>query len=265
MTQLLLDYYSGNRQPNFAVFGKAGFKAAYRKFSMQLGPDTEIDIDIKAQRDAGWGIAGTHWCDPSSAPSQWPAQADHFQRQIDLYDPAVLVLDEEQYWMLWSEYWAGKVVSKAPATRIRDNIATIYEIVKRRNDPKPIAHYTARWFTMSYCPILGPWIGDKPAIIADYYFYGRTVGIMPIDADALAELIPDVLADPVATPTGVTNIVMRQFESRLWLDGTAHNYDMNVWLADDALFYDWFQMGPPPPTLEERVTALEQKAHTHGG
>src|SRR3990170_8134771 len=97
MTQLLLDYYSGNRQPNFAVFEKAGFKAAYRKFSMQPGPETEIDIYIKAQRDAGWGIAGTHWCDPSSAPGQWPAQADHFQRQIDLYDPAVLVLDEEQY------------------------------------------------------------------------------------------------------------------------------------------------------------------------
>jgi hypothetical protein len=259
MTILLLDYYSGNRQPNFDVFTAAGFRAGFRKFSMQLGPDGEINIDLAAQKKAGWGIGGYHWCDPSPSATQWPIQADHFQRQIDLYDPAVLMLDEEQYWMKWSEYWAGKVVAKAPPTRIRDNAATIHEIVQRRNAPKPILNYTARWFTISYCPILGPWIGDKPACIADYYFYGKNTGIMQIDAEGLADLIPDVLADPIATPTGVTNIVMRQFESRLWLDGTAHNYDMNVWLKDDALFYEWFRMGPPPPTLEERVTSLENR------
>src|SRR3990172_8305516 len=121
MTQLLLDYYSGNRQPNFAVFEKVGFKAAIRKFSMQLSQDIELDIDIPAQKAAGWGVGAYHWADAIPAPAYWYKQA---------------------------------------------------------------------W-------------------IADYYFYGQNIpNPMHIDAAGLADLIPDILADPINKPTGVTNIVM---------------------------------------------------------
>ena len=260
MTQLLLDYYSGNRQPNFAVFEKAGFRAAIRKFSMQLSQDIELDIDIPAQKAAGWGVGAYHWADPIPAPAYWYKQADHFLRAVDTWKPAVLSLDVEQYWASW---W-DKSQRLAPQ-RILDNAIFLWDYIKARSD-LPLMVYTARWFTNGYCPNLGPWIGDKPAWIADYYFYGQNIpNPMHIDAAGLIDLIPDILADPINKPTGVTNIVMRQFESRLWLDGTAHNFDMNVWLADDALFYEWFGVEPPGPTLEERVTALEQKAHTHGG
>jgi len=262
MTQLLLDYYSGNRQPNFAVFEKAGFKAAIRKFSMQLSQDIELDIDIPAQKAAGWGVGGYHWADPIPAPAYWYKQADHFLRAIDAWKPSVLAVDVEQWWSSWTYKDKLHIL---PANRIVDNANFLNEYLIQRTD-KPIMWYTARWFTNGYCPQLGPWIGNKPAWIADYYFYGSTIpNPMHIDAEGLIDLIPDILADPINKPTGVTNIVMRQFESRIWLDGTAHNYDMNVWLADDALFYEWFGLVPPGPTLEQRVTALEQQAHTHGG
>jgi GH25 family lysozyme M1 (1,4-beta-N-acetylmuramidase) len=258
MTILMLDYYSGNRQPNFAVFGQAGFKAAIRKASMQLSQDIELDIDIPAQKAAGWGVGMYHWCDPIPAPAYWYKQADHFLRAIDKWQPAVLSLDVEQYWASWSDK-----TQKLAASRILDNAGYLWDYIKARTG-LPMMVYTARWFTVGYCPQLGPWIGNKPAWIADYYYYGAGVpSPMHVDAATLAKLIPNIVADPINTPTGVTNIVMRQFESRIWLDGTAHNYDMNVWY-DDALFYDWFKLGPPPKTLEQRVTALEAQAHTHG-
>ncbi len=258
MATLLLDFYSGNRTPNYAVFGKAGFRAAIRKFSMQLSQDIELDIDIPPLRAAGWGLGAYHWCDPIPPPGAWYKQADHFLRAVDKWKPEVLAIDVEQHWASWD----NKTLKLAPQ-RIADNALFIHDYVRARSD-KPILWYTARWFTMGYCPQLGPIIGNKPAWIADYYLYGQNIpNPMHIDAAALTELIADVLADPIATPTGVTNIVMRQFESRLWLDGTAHNYDYNVWLASDKLFYEWFKVSPPEPTLEQRVEILEGKAHVH--
>jgi len=260
MTILLLDYYSSNRQPNFAVFGQAGFKAAFRKFSMQLSQDIELDIDIPAQKAAGWGLGGYHWADPIPAPAAWYKQADHYMRAFDKWQPSVTMIDTEQWWSDWAHQ---DTLHKLAPNRIMDNAAYLWDYIGSRTG-RPMIDYTARWFTAGYCPQLGPWIGNKPACIADYYYYGAGVpSPMHVDAATLAKLIPNIVADPINTPTGVTNIVMRQFESRIWLDGTAHHYDMNVWY-DDALFYDWFQMGPPPPTLEQRVEDLEAKAHTHG-
>ena len=127
MTQLLLDYYSGNRQPNFAVFEKVGFKAAIRKFSMQLSQDIELDIDIPAQKAAGWGVGAYHWADAIPAPAYWYKQADHFLRAVDTWKPAVLSLDVEQYWASW---W-DKSLRLAPQ-RILDNAIFLWDYIKAR-------------------------------------------------------------------------------------------------------------------------------------
>src|SRR3972149_5246445 len=87
MTQLLLDYYSGNRQPNFAVFEKVGFKAAIPSLdveqywaswwdkSLRLAPQRILDNAIflwdyiKARSDLPLMVYTARWFTNGYCPS----------------------------------------------------------------------------------------------------------------------------------------------------------------------------------------------------
>jgi hypothetical protein len=260
-----------------------------RKFSMQLGPDAEIAGDVTAALAAGWEVAGTHWVDPIPAPGEWYRQGDHFLRQADLYDPVAGALDIEQYWAVWQDYWdmlkgkiTGAQVRKLAPNRIRDCSAFLYDYIMQRH-PMPLLPYTARWFTASYSPMLGPWIGDKPSWIADYWDYrqfldpkGRSVPYKRTDVEFSWLVDVFVPSDPINLPTGVTNCVFRQISSRMVLDPCRGvNFDMSQWMKSDDEYMKLFGIvppPPPPPTLEQRMATaehdiieLEQRVTALGG
>jgi hypothetical protein len=64
------------------------------------------------------------------------------------------------------------------------------------------------------------------------------------DLQAIAE---ECKATPGRAPTGVTNVLWRQFSSRIIMPGVNANIDLSVWLGTDEAFYAW--LGVPSPSI----------------
>jgi hypothetical protein len=242
---LMLDFYSGNPQPPYKdLMDKYNFLLFWRKFSMGGGPDTQLEIDIPPMKNAGAFLGGTHWCDPIQ---NWKNQSEYFLNQINKWNPVGLMYDVEQWWNDWDHQ--DKDHKLAPQ-KIIDNTAFIINYVQSRVG-LPYLIYTARWFTMSYCPLLGPWIADKPSLIADYWDYGQFLDYKgravnyTMTSEAFASTIEFLKTDPLAKPTGVINPKGRQFSSRIMLDVCRGvNFDMSNWYGTDESFMTFFNLSP---------------------
>jgi len=268
---LFADVYSGNPMvPYLNLRKNYGFRGLIRKFSMQMGPDTEIAEDLAAARDADWEVvAGYHWADPIA---NWLGQADCFLRMIDLHKPNGIATDIEHYWPRWPRT-AGDI--PLPASRILENAKFLDAYIKQRCD-LPELKYTAKWFTMGYCPQLGPWIADKASWLAYYLdVYGyypigtKSKQAYPLTAEQFAAhlvTVQDIASTRrFAIPTGVTNPKLWQFSSRIILpECRGANYDMSIWLGDEADFRAFFRLSPPQPTIDQRLTNMEVWARTLG-
>jgi GH25 family lysozyme M1 (1,4-beta-N-acetylmuramidase) len=272
-----VDYYSGNGILPFQKLHDAyGITLFFRKFSMGGGPDIWLEKDVPLLRNAGGILGGTHWVDPTQNAKN---QGDYFLYQINKWKPAVLLYDIEQWWAIWGRQNPGKkadgtdIDPHIPSQKILDSTATIVEYVNARAG-LPYLLYTGRWFTISYCPQLGQWIGAQPAMLAsypDYYFLWPPAPAKPArltyrpqDYSLLTPRPVDLLdymarmdTKWMAVPTGVTNVKLWQITSRLVLpECNGDPYDYSRWLGDEADFRSFLRLDPSstpiPPVVDAR-------------
>jgi hypothetical protein len=271
MTIPIFDFYSGNDVPPFtSLHARYGQLLYFRKFSMGGGPDLRIGEDAALIRGNDDLLGGHHWCDPTQNAAR---QADFFLREIERHKPIAIFYDVEQAWP-WKTYAQLDYSKTLPANQILDNVVAIVERVNARAG-LPYLIYTGRWFTIGYCPQLGPWIGAQPAMIAsypDYYFlwpkqekparmpyhlqdYDK---ITPRAASAL-EYLAWMEKSWMAVPTGCTNVKAWQISSRLILPECRVPYDLSRWEGTAEDFRSFLRLEPPaPPVYFGQLPAAEK-------
>lgn len=241
---LIVDYYSGNPDIPYETLMKLyGVKAFIRKFSMGYGEDDwDFENDILRLRMAGGKLLSYIWCDPTTYSGN---QVDFFNSQMDHaqklgVDPIGIMLDVEQAWP-WGADGKLNYSKVLPATQILNNAIAVYEKVKAIYN-LPIIIYTGRWFSLSYCPKLGPWIADKPSIMAYYPDLYKPIGPKPtgytLTYEQEANYFNNIKKETCPTCTGATNVIAQQCTSRMKLHFMPANYDVSVWFGNDPAFPD---------------------------
>lgn len=246
----IIDFYSGNNPPHFKEM------LYIRKVSMGGGPDARVAEDFAAIRSVNGLPAAYHWCDPTQSAVR---QAGFFLDMISKHNPVLIAFDIEQTHP-WRADGRGYDYNADPlkADQIYANARTVVEYVTSRVD-KPYLLYTGRWYTASYCPQLGPWIGNQPAWIAsypDYYFLWPKVDKAqrqpyhladydPINprAKTVEEYLAWMKTEWMAVPTGATNVKAWQITSRLINDGELYPFDLSKWLGDWDDYVKFLRLG----------------------
>lgn len=185
------------------------------------------------------------------------------------------VLDAERWWMAYPQTATSKKIAPGHCNQVT---RTTLQRMKAAKPDKKALLYTAKW----YLPYMTDannnpmdWLGQTDTWVAEYCWSGAK----DLTWENLRAAIPATwkrpsLGNTLAWQFGVANLPMR--------DGKKKNIDVNLWLGDDASFYEYFgaaPVTPPPPVdpepsdpdpdlaaLSAKLAGLEAKFnnHTHG-
>ena len=225
--------------------------------------DNMANAHIAQAKRLGKPYIGYFWSDPTRTIAD---QVALVKRAVDLFKPAAVYLDAEQYWRDWAAYMRQDL-NEAYRTRFTPaQLNSFY--LKNYQATKaaltiPVGNYSADWFVNRYAPDMAKWIYDSPnyweARYLRYYDPNYWITVkrrFPVD---VAEVKVIAGNSPIVRGTA------RQFESYIEIKGltTWHGWhqDWNKF-TDNSFAVMFGQSVPAPPvppvpvpTNQYRVTA----------
>jgi len=256
---------------NFKTLWDSGVRFVILKCSSGSGIDPLFKQHMgEAEAAPDMVIGAYHWADPTvNDVSQAKMALD-----VVNYYPRInfICADAEQWWADWVMW--GKMlrnecrpedVPKLTGQRMSDNAKNILEYWSKNTSIKPFL-YTAKWYADYYAPLMSTWINQYPLWVATY----PTVGRMPLTWNQIIETMPPPGTTPYM-PRGSTNWTIWQWTDRIKAPGVYADVketiisavDGNVFNGNKVQFEQMFKL-EHTPTLDERVTKLEDLAVEHG-
>ena len=217
-----------------------------------LSIDNMANAHIEQAKRLGIPYVGYWWADPTR---QIPDILQVISRAVDIFQPAGLYLDAEQYWRDWGAYMRQDLVA-AYATRFTPSQLNIF-YSNFYNQTKsalkiPVGNYSADWFVNKYAPDMAKWIYTSPhyweARYARYYnqsYWSTVTKRFPLEISEIPKI-----ADMLPIVRGGA----RQFESYVEIKGLSlwHGWHQDWNRFTDESFYTMFgQPGTQPPTPPE--------------
>src|SRR5512146_1812448 len=132
---------------------------------------TATDNHMAQARTANVPLVGEYFWDDPTQTAQ--AQIDCFAADVREHNPDFIMLDVEQYWAYWQQFWdylAGKItqamiVRKSP-TAISDHAWFVLSGLKKLFPNLTVGLYTGTWFVNTYAQPMISWMGSYPLWMA---------------------------------------------------------------------------------------------------
>ena len=231
-----------------------------------LNKDTFAQRAINQCKRLGLPYAGYGWVDPTQPIVK---QQDNFKQAIDLFKPASMFNDYEQYWTDWYAYMRMDLTEAYRTRFTPDALFNYYgkfDNHMHNNVGIPVGQYSADWFINQYCPKLRSLVEKDDYWEARYFSYYDKIYYttkklqwgVPYDIMRVKEL---------AEYAGVPNGIGRQFSSYLEIyglySGIRYHLDWNVFTDEGfaKMFNKEIVVQPPvvPPPV---VPALDIRRPT---
>lgn len=230
------------------------------KFAIIKGDQlVATDNHFALARAAGVPLVGEYFWDDPTQTAQ--SQIDTFAADIREHQPDFVMLDVEQYWAFWQDFWdylAGKITQAAVRRKspqaISDHAWFVLTGLQRLFPDMRFGLYTGTWFVLGYAQPMISWMGAWALWIAHYYT-NQTVNVT---WDQYAALPPQPFT--VWMPNSSLTWRLWQWASTVITPDKGGRIDQNVFLGTLDDMKIWCGKSVAPPLPASWVQAIDEWA-----
>jgi GH25 family lysozyme M1 (1,4-beta-N-acetylmuramidase) len=237
--------------------------------------DDKLDYNCKGAQDAGMVVGLYHYQDPNVDQL---AQAKYFVDHVRPYNPDMISMDFERYWVDNLHPDTTVIAPKELSTRgmtCRDKIKSLYP-------EKLCFDYSGAWFVSGYtryteiinCIAVKKsaldWMKDDPLWWVDWGGYRKFMGLLTYHTieEALQKMPTDFHLDPTYPSTFNATWKFWQFSADKYIvpeDRSSFEFNVFNGTLEDLKKLINLPVNPSPIlTLDQRVTIIEREAKLHG-